>query len=104
MKKTIQTVLPYVTEYNAEHYNAQTPMTKKEFLKLQPGTWLEIRWLDGPNSVVLLLEKPKRNAGDITFTCWSPTPTIQGTTLESSQVIRVQGKVKVPEIICGNCG
>lgn len=101
MKKTIHTVLPYVTAYNAEHYNAQTPMTKKEFLKIKGIVWIEVRWRDAPNQALLLIEKPKREPGDICFTAIGFSEKynrIVRHNLVNDQVVRVIGTLQVPKL------
>lgn len=53
-------------DFQAE-FAQQKPLTKKEIYRLQPGTWIELRWLDGPNTVALLEERVTPGRGDRTL-------------------------------------
>ena len=81
-----------------EAFNAQRSLTKKEVMKLKPGTWLEVKWLDDWNTVVLLLERPESGPGDVSLRCYDPSS--NGYRVHShvvhSQVVRVIGTVEVP--------
>lgn len=37
-------------------YNAQKGITKKEAVKIKPGTVVEVRFIDGPNEKVIITE------------------------------------------------
>lgn len=71
-------------------------LTKAEFFKLQPGTFLEISWMDASNEVVLLLEKPSRER----FCPWILTSKLEWRTLDShEQVERVLHQIKFPKVL-----
>lgn len=71
---------------------------KKEVLKCKPGTWLQVMWLDSPDSVVLLLERVDRNArGDVAMRCYTPGLGAVNHRVDTRQVNRILGPVLVPE-------
>ena len=51
----------------AAEFAVQKPLPKKEIYKLKPGTWIELRWKDAPNSIGLLAEKVEAGKGDISI-------------------------------------
>jgi len=51
----------------AAEFAAQKPLPKKEIYKLKPGTWIELRWKDAPNNIVLLAERVVPGKGDISI-------------------------------------
>lgn len=51
----------------AAEFAAQKPLLKKEIYKLKPGTWIELRWKDAPNSIALLTERVAPGKGDISI-------------------------------------
>jgi hypothetical protein len=55
-----------------QKFKEQKSLTKSKVLALLPGTLLELKWLDGPNTFGFLLEKPKNNAGDVSLFIWYP--------------------------------
>lgn len=55
-----------VRDYKAE-FDKQRPLSKKVIYKLKPGTWVELRWVDSPNSVCLLVHKVEQSKGDCTL-------------------------------------
>lgn len=48
-----------------QEYQEQKALSKKELYKLKPGTWVEVRWLDSPNTVHLLTERVIPDKGDL---------------------------------------
>lgn len=56
-------------------YEGETPMPmagrkhlpKKEVMKLKPGTFVRIMWKDAPDEVVMLIEKPTFEVGEISL-------------------------------------
>jgi hypothetical protein len=80
----------------------QKAMTKKEVMKLRPGTWIEVKWKDHPNTVALLIEKPVYAPGDVSFKCIVFDE--KGSCFQyvgHDQVIRVLGKVEPPPLDLG---
>lgn len=71
-------------------------MTKAEIYKLTPGTFLEVRWNDASNSVVLLLEKPERQRGDVSLKCLHQTTGLVDTHIVHGQVVAVCGQMAWP--------
>ncbi len=49
----------------AAEFAVQKPLPKKEIYKLKPGTWIELRWKDAPNTVHLLTERVIPGKGDL---------------------------------------
>ena len=80
-------------------FRTQKPVPKSEVLKLQPGTWVELKWADAPNSVALLLEKPQRGRGDVSLTLFDPSSKYAPTGCRAvhAQVVRVLGALVVPD-------
>jgi hypothetical protein len=76
-------------------YSKQKHLAKKETLKLQPGTFLEVKWDESPNSVVLLLERPYPLLGELSLKVLIP---YEGTRrLAHVQVVRVLGTLEWPQ-------
>lgn len=71
-------------------------MDKKQVCKLQPGTLLEILWADTDPTTAMLLEKPRRENGDVSLRLYH----FESQTVDShavhSQVLKVLGNVAVP--------
>lgn len=42
-------------------------ISKKEVLKLKPGTFVRLMWNDAPDEVVVLLDKPDNEPGDVSL-------------------------------------
>lgn len=75
-------------------------MNKATVLKLKPGTWLQISWVDAPNSVGLLLAKPERERGDVSLRVFDPAGERYETVLYivHEQVVANLGMVLVPAV------
>lgn len=77
-------------------------MTKKEAYKLKPGTVVEVKWIDEPNSRVMVLEKPGHETGDLRISCF-PEEAMWGkeryfvTYIYHDQIVRVVGTISWPE-------
>jgi hypothetical protein len=82
----------------AQAYASQKPMTKAEVLKLKPGTWIELKWMDGPNAPALLLEKPENERGDVSLHCYYPERGRHDNHPVHTQVIRVNSPLVVPDL------
>jgi hypothetical protein len=50
----------------------QKPLPKKSVVCLTPGTMIELCWNDGPNTIGVLLTRPKRATGDVSLHVWHP--------------------------------
>lgn len=71
-------------------------MPKKEVLKLQPGTLVRVAWLDSPDSVHLILEKPVRDTGDLSLTTWTTDQDGRRLTgVSSDQIVEVVGSLEI---------
>lgn len=81
-------------------YCAQKPLPKKEVMKLKPGTWIEVRWLDSPNTLHLLIVKPFYQPGDVTLVvldvCAGGVLKAFGRKVDHDQVVAVHGSVVPP--------
>ena len=73
-------------------------MTKKDIYKLTPGTWLEIRWDDGPPEAALLLAKPQPGRGDVSLQLYFPRVPEANWHAVHSQVTRVLGPLVLPSL------
>lgn len=47
-------------------------MNKKDVLKLKPGTFVEVLWLDSPPEVGMLVERTKDRPGDVAVKMFYP--------------------------------
>lgn len=81
---------------NRQRFESQRPLPKKVVMRLKPGTWIEVKWLDTVNTVMLLLEKPEDRAGDVSLRCYDPHTQDVHSHAVHSQVVRVRGAVVVP--------
>lgn len=84
-------------------YKAQKPLPKKEVLRLKPGTFIEVKWSDAPNTVVMLLERPENNPGPVCLRVFDTTNSVLTKSLgmmhyhiDSDQVVAVRGMIEVP--------
>ncbi len=79
-------------------------LTKKEVLKLRPGTWIELWWRDNINTMALLLERPDDHRGDVSLRCLhfnSDGEVVRHGSPTHSQVVRTHGGLLVPRIVRG---
>lgn len=100
--ETLDTPAP--RDYRAE-FDAQPSLTKKEAMKLVPGTWVEVKWFDGPNNMWLLLTKPDlRSAGSSSVYVWRPDARRYwtSTSIEYDQIVRTHGMIEVPALVIGS--
>jgi hypothetical protein len=51
----------------AREYTAKPTLTKKQVMHLSPGDFIEVKWRETSNSVVMLLEKPYGVSADISL-------------------------------------
>lgn len=75
-------------------------MNKKEVAKIKPGTWIEIKWNDAPNSVALLIGRDGLGvSGDMSLECAhfdAKGKMSVHSRVVHSQVVRVIGQIQVP--------
>ncbi len=85
-----------MTDYAVE-FKSQKSLTKKEVMKIKPGTWVELKWYDSENTVVLLLERPETCLGDVGLYYYDPY--IEGVSRHAvhSQIVKVVGNLQRPE-------
>lgn len=83
-------------DYHAVAFKTQRAVPKKAVMKCKAGTWLEVKWKDAPNSIVLLLEKPENNPGDVCLKTYDPVVQDVSWKADSNQVIRIVGPLQVP--------
>lgn len=51
-----------------QRYVTLKPLTKREVARLTPGTLIQLKWMDGPDTVGLLLEKiDKSKRGEVSL-------------------------------------
>jgi len=76
--------------------------TKAEVCSLRAGTWLEIWWYDAPSQVVLLLDRPRSQKGDVELYCWNPRgagfPRPGLSTPLHYQVCRILDQIELPTV------
>ncbi len=71
------------------------PMPKKEVVKLQPGTWIRVRYLDSEDDVAMVTRKPVYCKGDVDVDIYAPGTQHQHARIQHDQVLKV---LKVPEV------
>lgn len=79
-------------------WSLRKSLPKKEVMKLQPMTWLQVKWMDGPDTLVLLLEKPRYQAGDVELTTIDPDVGEVNSRVDNTQVMAVHSYVVVPAL------
>jgi hypothetical protein len=90
-----------------ESYKLQKALTKREVLKLKPGTWVELKWRDSPNSIALLLERVTNSKGDVSIPMlhtaqaelFKPAHiTYMDSNSTNEQIVSVHGSVDIPNL------
>ena len=71
-------------------------MDKKQVCKLQPGALLEILWADSDPTTAMLLEKPRRENGDVSLRLYHFDSQSVDSHAVHSQVLKVLGHVAPP--------
>lgn len=79
-------------KYETE-YTKQRPIPKKQVLKLRPGAWIEVKWKDAPNQLLLLAERPFYEPGDMRLEAIEPLGRV---TITHDQVVAVRGNLAWP--------
>lgn len=76
------------------------PLTTEQAEKLKPGTWLQISWNDGPDTLALLLEQ-QISLGKFWLSCYYPKRTTDQVNgyARYPQVVAILGKLKRPKLI-----
>ena len=89
---------PLGTEHEPDFedsFRVRKPLTKAEVCKLPGGTFVQVKWPDGPDTVHLLLAKPTRH-GYIDSV--SSTYAVEDTIVDFAQVVAVLGTIKWPSL------
>jgi hypothetical protein len=81
----------------AVEFKKQKSLTKKECLKIKPGTWIVLKWLDGENTAVLLLERLENCLGDIGLCYFDPELGVVSRHAVHGQIVGIVGKLKCPD-------
>lgn len=81
-----------------ERFNSLKPLPKATVMKLKPGTWVRLKWMDGPDTVELLIEKPRSGAGDVSLRTWQPHTSECSSHAGHSQVVETLGMAVPPEV------
>lgn len=96
---------PYDLENDVELrrlYNSKKPMLKAEVMKLRPGDFIVVKWLDHTDTVHMVTRKPERERGDVDVEIWSdpsdPKVSHILSTCIHSQVLRKVGQVQFPKL------
>lgn len=84
-------------------YQASIPLPKKVVLTLKPGTWLELKWDDSPNTRGLLLGNltelsPKERKGDVSLLVYYPHSGDTNSNAVHTQVVGILGMLSIPAI------
>lgn len=77
-------------------FEQRKAIPKAEVLKLKPGTFIRLKWLDASDEIALLLEKPEREKGDVSLKCFYPHRSTTDSHAVHSQVMENLGSLKVP--------
>lgn len=77
-----------------EQFKLQKPLPKKQVQKLKPGTLIEVKWVDGPNEVAILLERMEREGkGSVSLRLYFVERRVTNTRADSDQVVKVIGEL-----------
>jgi hypothetical protein len=63
-------------------------------MKIKPGTWIELKWTDSENTVVLLLERPENCLGDVGLCYYDPHIEQVSRHAVHSQIVGVRGRLE----------
>ena len=75
---------------------------KARLAKCKPGTWLHVRWNDAPDSVVLLLDRMRREKGEQSLRCLDPVRGDVNYKVVNTQVVEIVGPLHVPKLVPGS--
>lgn len=81
-------------------YDSKKPMPKAEVLKLNPGDFIVVKWLDCPDQVYMVKEKPQRSRGDVDVLIWGNPLTSKSQRMSAcvhTQVLQKIGHVQFPQ-------
>lgn len=82
-----------------ELYSVQKSLSTRQVRALTAGTWVELRWMDAPNSMALLLDRPTVEDDD----WWLPVLSLCNGTFKlrydvlAEQVVKTAGKQVFPK-------
>lgn len=81
----------------AAEYDEQLPMAKKDIYKLPEGTWIELRWRDSPNDVLLLERRVEPMAGDcyVDTLCVVDGRLVKHRGVMHDQIVATHGRINV---------
>lgn len=82
-------------------YAAQKPLPKKIVARdAKPSTWVEVRWKDTPNNVMLVTkrERPSRPGPFTLEGLELVNGALEECDFESDQVVRILGKLEFPSL------
>ena len=88
---------------HATAFANQKPVAKAQVMALKPGTLVEVKWQDSPNTFGILLEKPTKERGDVSLRIWWPenraTDNLSDVNSHAihSQVVAVHGRVQIQQ-------
>lgn len=75
------------------------PIPKKQVMKLEPGTWIRVRFPDCEDSVALVLRKPTYNPGDVDVNVYFPNfITEKYDRVMHDQVVQILKTPEVPKL------
>lgn len=81
-------------------FKTRKPIPKKEALKLKPGTFVQLKWLDGPDTVVMLVERLENKKGDISLD-YLEQGRGRDTHAIHTQIVAVLGQAEWPALVLG---
>lgn len=81
-----------------ERFNSLKPLPKAAVMKLKPGTWVRLKWMDGPDTVELLIQKPRSGRGDVSISTFQPHTGECSSHAVHGQVIENLGMAEPPEV------
>ena len=84
--------LPEGQAYKRKH------LPKKKVLQQKPGTFLRVMWGDGPDIVVMLIEKPFECSGVASLNVLTPGRT-RPIWIGSDKVVSILGQITYPTIV-----
>jgi len=85
---------------NNPHIMLGKPMPKKEVSKLQPGTWIRVRYRDSEDEVAMVVKKPSYTKYDMDVEIYIPgnLPQYQHSRILHDQVLKILSLPKAPEL------
>ena len=74
-------------------------LPKAQALKLEPGTWIQVQFKNGPNQVAMVTQTPEFEKGDMSVAVYFPREQkrYQYWHVMHTQIVRVIQRPQVPE-------